>query len=390
MAVLKIVSALALMAVVSSSCTNGNCDVDDTTSFIQFKQTLMPGDERESNLEETGDEEVVFEKYDLEEDSTTMPAGCEDVGCIGEGPNCGGNELDCTSHGFLVRSYHKSCSHGGDTCKTGMKVRCMQCSASAGGKSATYPTEKPGPAVWTPPPPAATEAPVKVAAPVVPVMPTNAPIYAPAQFDKYAVGNATAALKKAEANVKALKANVTKAEKALKSLRKNITTYEDKEKKAKAEHDSLREDAVEFAKKKEKANITIFDAQKTMSSAYMSKKGAEAAAKNFSAAAESFMNRKLYYQKVIVDAHHATELADDEVELAEDVVKKAQSDLDDAEEAQSWYQKHHHEDNELKLKIREDETKAAQDLAKMRAMEHAFKESTPGRKLHEVPPSGGK
>lgn len=409
MALLNIIAVFSIVSAVSSTCTNGKCDVDDATSFIQYKQTVTAGEERQfpegeaAELEELDAEseeskEVVFEEFTAEEtegdgDGDSLPDGCVDMGCLGDGPSCGGNELQCTAHGFVVRGYYKSCGDGKPSCQSGYKVRCSSCPGdlAAKAKPAPYPKPAPGPALWTAPAPAPTEAPAKPPPPAeTPVLPTNAPVYPPAPFDKYALGNATLALKNAKATAAELTKNLSAAEAVVAAVKKNISTFKDKEEEAHKSFESNRETAVSYSKKKELANITVFKAQAAMNTAYFAQKGAEKGAQDWGAKAKNYIAEKLYYEKKLVDMHHATTSAQHLVDLAEATVKKATSDLAGAKTAQSHHEDHEEEENKYRQNLVEDGLEAAEKLAVKIAQEHSYIESTGGdRNESNIPPYGG-
>jgi hypothetical protein len=174
------------LAIVVAISGIANAQLGDETSLIQVQKALKYGSGRDAPLEKAtpaddkeflvqeGSTELVAETeaFELEETTgPTPPPGCQDMGCIGKGPACGGNDFDCTRMGWVTTGYYKSCSLK-DTCTSGFKVRCAKC-ATPSPPAATMPP--PGTvAPWVTPAPAPTPLPSTFtpAPPVAPTLPT--------------------------------------------------------------------------------------------------------------------------------------------------------------------------------------------------------------------------
>jgi hypothetical protein len=371
--------------------------VEDHTSLLQIKQSISPHgidasalpdelleEDSELETEQALSEDAGFEKF-MGKDAAT-PAGCEDKGCSGSGPNCGGNENECTSRGFVVTGYYKSC--GWDTCKTGYKVRCALCPASAAAVPTPAPTPAPPVAVWIPP----TQAPAVAGTPPTPAppiaLPTDKPVFAPVALDAGAVGNATQALKAAQASLKALQKNLTTAKSAVKATKKNITLFSRKAEQAQNQFTSNREAAVTLAKKVALANVTIFKAQKAMNNAYFAQKGAEQGAQNALTDAQNKNAMKRYYAKLLIDANYLVKQARQNVSVGEAAVDKAGSDVAYAKRAASSKARADRKDDALKRRHAAVATEASMRMSVKHAMEDAFIAGSVARNKNNTPPWG--
>jgi hypothetical protein len=249
--------------------------VEDEVHLMQLRQTVLPGSGREQvELVESDDvaaefaednkytdETKAFERFMMQEDDApSPPPGCEDKGCSGSGPYCGGSDNDCTTAGLVVSGYYKTC--GWDTCQTGWKVRCALCPAGVSATAVDYPTPGPAIAAWQEPAFVAAPTPAPVA-PVNMTMPIDAAVYPPLVYNENATATATAALAAAQATLAALKLNLSLAESSMDACKKNGSLFERKAIQHKKAFYRSRDAAVRYSKKRELANITIFSRSKT-------------------------------------------------------------------------------------------------------------------------------
>jgi hypothetical protein len=382
---LRLVALLAITAAANV--------VDDETSLIQIQKALTPGGDRPQqapqdsaqDLSSTDSSMVTFEAFTLGDSaSLAIPDGCFDRGCIGSGPDCGGNEFDCTSIGLVVTGYYKACSVT-DTCQTGWKVRCAACGATTV-TAVTYPDPAVLPATWQAPYEVpATPAPM--AAQAAAVLPTQVgwrPSY-PAVQDVYAIdfskagrwggtclcpdgitygvgdsydgcatfssttnclggtivgkcnkrgeavsaiggwsgGSVVCANPDTNTPLNLLIKALNNATATHKKVEANITQFRQSEEKADAKARRHRKNAVSFAKKVALANVTIFKATKAMADAYFSQKGASEAAQTTLGDRKNANAHVRYYEKTLVDKKQATRDAQAALELGKAAVAKA-------------------------------------------------------------------
>jgi hypothetical protein len=428
-----VILAGLMLSPASAGCTDGTCAVEDVTSLIQAKATITPGDARLPDPDEmaAADEKLqelmaindLAEEVDVEADqlalrdaglvrgeheddpptttTTTMnTTGCVDKGCYGSGPFCGGNALDCTSRGYIVTGYYKTC--GSETCTKGYKVRCAWCPP---GIAVSLPFPLPDPAVtmWQEPTTTTTStttvAPPPGPAPTTvapawgwgPTIPPNAPVFPPTPYDANATKNAIAALKAAEANLKALEATVAINKQAEAACSANISLFQNKRKAADKEFKKARNAAVSYSKKVQMLNITIFEEQDNMHNAFYAQKGAEEGAQLELANAKNSQAQKNYYEKQVVDSKHAVSKAMNQVNLGRTAVKKANYDAALSQKKDRRAQKQAKADIKFDQKWNDVGVTSAEKSSVKGAMEDAFvSASTPARKLTNTPPYGGK
>jgi hypothetical protein len=406
-------------------CSAGASDLGDEVSLMQFQNTVSPASDRvvfsthdgvhspeelsyDKLLSELDNEEMPegentnerewrialtgtsFEAFTLDEDKdTAIPAGCEDAGCVGSGPNCGGNSFDCTSQGLVVSGWHKSCSVA-DTCQTGWKVRCAKCPAGNAAVPAPMPAPSAGLAA-IPEPAFPTLAPVPTKAPAVaPVLPTDAPTFPALQFDPqgvaYTKGNLTAGQK----SLKTLKVAQNNATNLTQAIRANITLFAGQENKATKRAASHRVAAVNYARKVALANVTVMKATKAMASAYYAEKGASEGAKDALAKKYNYEQNAMYYQKLLIDQKQAVIDAQAAVRVGVAAINKARSDLAMAKKAADNNQQL------LKKGVQRGVSRSLRDLklaeraSVKQAKEDAFVEASIGRNKSNTPPGGAR
>jgi len=391
---LKVFIVLAtLCSAGASACNGGKCNIEDEVSLMQMQNAITPGSDRtppeEKDLSKKptklSEEGVKTEAFTLEEFGfPATPLGCEDRGCQGEGPNCGGNSFDCTSHGWIVTGWHHTCN-GETKCESGYKVRCASCPAGNAAVSVPMPVLPSAEAVWVAPTETTTIAPTTETTTTF-VFPTDAPSYLAAKFDKHAVNKSKHHLLTAKKNLTHFKKAAANASAHEKKVHANITKFEKEEQKARKEHEDQRDAAVRFAQKVELANQTIFKAKKAMADAYFAEKGAEEAAKRKEQEADNYNHMHRHAEKEEVDKENAVKKAKEALEIGETAVEKAKSELARLKKAAKTHYEHEKKHEELQQDFAEKMQKEAKEDAVRHAAREAFIHSSEGRNHHNVPP----
>jgi hypothetical protein len=320
-----------------------------------------------------------------------LPADCTSYGpCLGEareGGHCDGNQWDCQKIGFNVVGYVAGCPGDTKVCTSGYKVQCGVCSLTA-----VYPTPSPFPAPWVTPAPApATPAPA-TPAPFPPmVLPTDKPIFAPFTYTAGSVGNATLALKKAHELLKAMRLQLNNVTKQEEHIKKNISMYTNIEKEAKEAHLRDRKAAVEFAKKKQLANITLAKVQKKLGDAYFAQKNAENGAVIHWEKAQSANRQTRYYKKHCITLKYEKEQTYENYTIAGAAAHRAHAELQEAKKERRKHESRSNKKNVFKRHVAHSGTKYSERMSVKQAMEEAFAAGSRSRNASlNVPVGGGK
>lgn len=389
----------ALYLAGASSCSGDKCHVEDEISLMQFQKSVKSGSVRGGKSEaepahEVATElaeslqEVETEKFTLQETLPTVTPGCVDQGCIGSGPNCGGNSFDCTSNGWTPVGWYTACSTL-DTCLTGYKVRCAACPAGVGA-AVPMPAPVAGAAAWVAPVAPTLAPPPPPVAPAAPVMPTGAPQYIAPPFDANAVATKMAALDYATANVTLLKQNLAAATKLQQTVDLNVSAFADKENQATRLFKANRQAAVNYAKKVALANVTLWKAKIAMSSAYYAQKGAAQGAQDSLVNARNSAAQKRYYQKQLVDQREATKQAQIQLQIGNTAVAKAQADLAQANKFAMQNNLAAQSQQQRTMAQAASDSNLAQGLSVQNGMQQAFVDASDPtlRDLSNIPPFG--